>query len=54
MWARFDFLERIGTLRENASIDQVVKLYKEEILKIRKVGMGNRKAEESVPDETEN
>jgi hypothetical protein len=51
MWARFDFLERIESLRENASIEQVVKLYKEEILKVRKVGMGNRKAEESVPDE---
>jgi hypothetical protein len=45
MWARFDFLDRIVSLRENASIDQVVKLYKEEILKVRKLGMGHRKAE---------
>ena len=45
MWARFDFFDRIGNLRENASIDQVVKLYKEEILKVRKLGIGYRKAE---------
>ena len=51
MWARFDFLDRIGNFRENASIDQVVKLYKEEILKVRKLGMGYRKAEESLQDE---
>jgi hypothetical protein len=51
MWARFDFLDRLGNLRENASIDQVVKLYKEEILKVRKLGMGYRKAEESLQDE---
>ena len=54
MWARFDFLDRIGNLRENASIDQVVKLYKEEILKVRKLGIGYRKAEGSVQDEKEN
>ena len=54
MWARFDFLGNISNLRENASIDQVVKLYKEEILKVRNLGLGKKKAEESVGEEKEN